>query len=163
MADACKVFVGNLPYDYTEDDLHDIFGNSGTIEEAIVIKDRDTGRSRGFGFVTFSSENEAQDAIKDCHGKEHNGRDLTVREAESKRGGGGGYGGGRGGYGGGGYGGGRQGGYGGGRQGGYGGGRQDGGGYRGGGRRGYNDSGYGGGYGGGKHVIIFFYTISVKI
>ncbi|CAK8680331.1 putative RNA-binding protein RbpB [Clavelina lepadiformis] len=147
MGDSCKVFVGNLSYDATEDELYEIFGNCGKVEEVAIIKDRETGRARGFGFVTFGSPEEAQKAIKELHQNDFKGRDLTVREAESRRGGGGG-GGGR--YGGGGgYGGGREGGrYGGG--GGYGGGRggdgYGGGGGYGGGRR--SGGGYGGGGGG---------------
>ena len=134
MAEGTKVFVGNLSYNCTEDDLRSKFEDCGKIEEAIIITDRDTGRPRGFGFVTFSCEGEAQEAIKSMHGCELLGRELAVKEAESRRGGGGGGGrrdryGGGGGYSGGGYGGG----------GGYSGG--GGGGYRGGGDR----RGYGGG------------------
>ena len=162
MGEPCKVFVGNLPYDCNSDDLCDHFSSYGKIEDAVVITDRETGRSRGFGFVTFSEENEAESAISQGHESDLKGRNLTVRKAESKRGGGGGGGGGnyRSGYGGGGYGGGgRQGGGYGGRQRGYGGGRDDGG-YGGGGRRGYDEDGgyggsggYGGGYGGSRFIF----------
>ncbi|XP_076816213.1 putative RNA-binding protein RbpA [Clavelina lepadiformis] len=133
MGDSCKVFVGNLSYDATEDELYEMFGNCGKVEDVAIIKDRDTGRARGFGFVTFSSPDEVEAAIKKLNQTDFKGRDLTVREAESRRGGGGG-----GGYRGGGGGGYR------GRGGGYGGGRGGGGGY-GGGRSG---GGYGGGGGG---------------
>nr|BAA77512.1 cold-inducible RNA-binding protein [Ciona intestinalis] len=145
----CKVFVGNLSYNATEDDLRKHFSGSGQVEEVAIICDRETGRSRGFAFVTFSSEGEANDAIENLNESDVAGRNVSVRQAQSKRdGGGGGRGGG--GYGGGGYGGGGGGGYGGG---GGGGGRYGGSsGYGGGGRR-YNDDrgSYGGGdYGGGR-------------
>jgi len=126
-----KLYVGNLSYEATSSDLEQLFGQHGTVQSAQVIADRDTGRSKGFGFVEMGSEQEAQAAIAALNGKEHDGRALTVNEAKPRedrpRGGGGG--GSRGGYGGGGGGGGR---------GGYGGGG-------GGGGRG----GYGGGSGGG--------------
>ena len=125
-----KLYVGNLSYNATSSDLEQLFGQHGTVQSAQVIADRDTGRSKGFGFVEMGSDAEAQAAISALNGQEHDGRALTVNEAkpreERPRGGGGG-GGGRGGYGGGGGGG--RGGYGGG--GGGGGGR---GGYGGGGR-----------------------------
>src|SRR5215207_2262386 len=127
-----KLYVGNLSYGVSSSDLEQLFGPHGTVQSAEVIADRETGRSKGFGFVQMGSDEEAQAAIAALHGQEHDGRALTVNEAKPRedrpRGGGGG-GGGRGGYGGGG--GGRSGG-----GGGYGGG--------GGGR-----SGGGGGYGGG--------------
>ncbi|XP_076816216.1 putative RNA-binding protein RbpA [Clavelina lepadiformis] len=90
MGDSCKVFVGNLSYDATEDELKDTFRNCGKVEDVAIITDRDTGRARGFGFVTFSSPDEAEAAIKGLHQTDFKGRDLTVREAESRRGGGGG-------------------------------------------------------------------------
>ena len=107
-----KLFVGNLSFSTTGPELESLFATVGTVESASVVSDRDTGRSRGFGFVEMSSDQEAQAAVAGLNGKESNGRTLTVNEAKPKEGGGGG-GGGRGGYGGGGGGGGR-GGYGGG-------------------------------------------------
>ncbi|MCR9145026.1 MAG: RNA-binding protein [bacterium] len=120
-----KVFVGGLSWDTNNDGLRSACEQFGVVEDVRVITDRETGRSRGFGFVTFSSEDEARTAISGLDGSELDGRTIRVNEAEEKRpgGGGGGYGGGRdGGGGGGGYGGGGGGGYGGGRDGGYGGG-----------------------------------------
>jgi RNA recognition motif-containing protein len=132
-----RLYVGNLGYDISDTELEQLFAAHGTVRSAQVIADRDTGRSKGFGFVEMGSDQEAQAAIAALNGKEVAGRPLTVNEArprEDRGGGGGGSrggGGGRGGYGGGGGGGGR---------GGYGGG---GGGYGGG------SGGGGGGYGGG--------------
>jgi RNA recognition motif-containing protein len=119
-----KLYVGNLSYDVDSSALQDLFSPHGTVDSAQIITDRDTGRSKGFGFVEMSSDGEAQAAIAALNGQEHGGRALTVNEAKPKenRSGGGGGGGGRGGYGGGGGGGGR-GGYGGGGGGGGGGGR----------------------------------------
>ena len=117
-----KLYVGNLSYDVTSSDLQALFEPHGTVTSAEVISDRDTGRSKGFGFVQMGSDAEAQAAIAALNGQDNAGRALTVNEAKPRedrpRGGGGG-GGGRGGYGGGG--GGSRGGGGGGR-GGYGGG-----------------------------------------
>jgi RNA recognition motif-containing protein len=102
-----KLYVGNLSYETTDGMLEQLFGEFGTVQSAQVIMDRDTGRSKGFGFVEMGSDQEAQAAIKALSGKEVNGRTLTVNEAKPRedRGGGGrgGYGGGsgRGGYGGG--------------------------------------------------------------
>jgi len=131
-----KLYVGNLPYGMSDSELQGMFEAHGTVESAQVIVDRDTGRSKGFGFVEMSSGDQAEAAIAALNGHEVQGRPLTVNEARPRedRGGGGG-GGGRGGYGGGGgsYGGGGGGG-GGGRRGGGGGG---GGGYGGGGGRRY--------------------------
>ena len=127
-----KLYVGNLSYNVDSSQLEQLFGQHGQVVSAQVINDRDTGRSKGFGFVEMSSDEEAQAAIAALNGQQHGGRALTVNEARPKEGGGGGGGGGRGG--GGGYGGG-----GGGGRGGYGGGG-------GGGGRG----GYGGGGGGGR-------------
>jgi len=112
-----KLYVGNLSYNVTDADLEQLCAQHGTVQSAQVIQDRDTGRSKGFGFVEMGSDEEAQAAIAALNGQEHDGRALTVNEAKPKedrpRGGGGG--GGRGGYGGGGGGGGRgRGGYGGG-------------------------------------------------
>src|SRR4029077_8213961 len=107
-----KLYVGNLPYGVTDAALEQMFAPHGTVQSAQVIMDRDTGRSKGFGFVEMGSDQEAQAAIAALSGKQVGGRSLTVNEAKPRedRGGGGG---GRGGYGGGGGGGGR-GGYGGG-------------------------------------------------
>lgn len=109
-----KIYVGNLSYGVSSSDLQQMFEQFGTVESAQVIMDRDTGRSKGFGFVEMGSDQEAQAAIAALSGKEIDGRTLTVNEARPKEGGGGGRGGyggggggGRGGYGGGGGGGGR--------------------------------------------------------
>jgi RNA recognition motif-containing protein len=127
-----KLYVGNLAFQTSSNDLQQLFAQAGTVESASVIEDRDTGRSRGFGFVEMASKEEGEAAITQFNGKEFNGRNLTVNEARPRedRGNRGGGGGGRGGYGGGGGRGGNRGGYGGG----------------GGGGRG----GYGGGGGGGN-------------
>jgi RNA recognition motif-containing protein len=114
-----KLYCGNLGYNVTSSDLDQMFAQFGTVQSAEVINDRDTGRSKGFGFVEMGSDAEAQAAIAGINGTEHDGRTLTVNEArpreERRGGGGGGGGGGRGGYGGsGGGGGGGRGGYGGG-------------------------------------------------
>jgi hypothetical protein len=151
-----KLYVGNLPYTVRDEDLQQAFGEFGSITSAKVMMERDTGRSKGFGFVEMGSDAEAQAAISGMNGQSLGGRSITVNEARPMEarpprtggfgGGGGGYGGGGDRSGGGGYGGGGGGG-GGGRSGGggYGGGdRSGGGGYGGGGDR----SG-GGGYGGG--------------
>src|SRR5438105_1654628 len=105
-----KLYVGNLSYGVTDSDLSTMFGAHGTVESAQVIMDRDTGRSKGFGFVEMKTDQEAQAAIAALNGKEMEGRALTVNEARPKTEGGGrgGSGGGRGGYGGGGGGGGRR-------------------------------------------------------
>lgn len=119
-----KLYVGNLSYDVDETQLQQLFSGHGTVSSAQIIMDRDTGRSKGFGFVEMGSSEEAAAAISAMNGQEIGGRALTVNEAKPKesRGGSGGGGGGRsGGYGGGGGGGGR-GGYGGGGSGGGGGG-----------------------------------------
>ena len=106
---ATKLYVGNLSFRTTGDELRDAFSAAGTVESATVIEDRDSGRSRGFGFVEMATPEEAAAAIEQFNGKEFGGRNLTVNEAKPRtdRGGGGG----RGGYGGGGG----RGGYGGGR------------------------------------------------
>jgi RNA recognition motif-containing protein len=106
-----KLYVGNLTYGVGDGDLQQMFEAFGTVQSAQVIMDRDTGRSKGFGFVEMGSDQEAQAAITGLNGKEHDGRALTVNEARPKTEGGGGGrggsgGGGRGGYGGGGGGGG---------------------------------------------------------
>jgi RNA recognition motif-containing protein len=105
-----KLYVGNLTFGVTDAELEQLFAAHGTVQSAQVIMDRDTGRSKGFGFVEMGSDQEAQAAAAALNGKDMNGRTLTVNEARPKEGGGGG--GGRGGYGGGGGGG--RGGYGGG-------------------------------------------------
>ena len=118
-----KLYVGNLTYSVSSSDLEGWFSQFGTVQSAQVIQDRDTGRSKGFGFVEMDTEAEAQAAIQGLHDQEYEGRRLTVNEAKPRepRSGGGGYGGGGGGGRSGGGGGGR-GGYGGGGGGGYGGG-----------------------------------------
>ena len=125
-----KLYVGNLSFNTSNSDLQELFASVGTVESASVVEDRDTGRSRGFGFVEMSSKEEGERAIDELNGKEVDGRELKVNEAKPREsrpgggGGGGGYGGGgggRGGYGGGGGRGGNRGGGGGGRDGGYGG------------------------------------------
>jgi RNA recognition motif-containing protein len=118
-----KLYVGNLNYEVSDSELTALFAAHGTVQSAQVIMDRDTGRSKGFGFVEMGSDAEAQAAIAALNGSQQGGRSLTVNEARPKEGGGGG----RGGYGGGG----------GGGRGGYGGG--------GGGRGGYGGGGGGGG------------------
>jgi RNA recognition motif-containing protein len=133
---AKNIYVGNLAWGATQDDLYELFSQYGKVTRAQVISDRETGRSRGFGFVEMEDDAEAQKAIEALNGFNHNNRPLMVNEARPReergpggpRGGGGGYGGGGGGYGGGGGGG-----------GGYGGG---GGGY--GGSRGGSRGGFGG-------------------
>ncbi len=102
-----KLYVGNLSYDVNESDLQSLFAAHGTVESAQIISDRDTGRSKGFGFVEMASDEEAQAAIAALNGQQNNGRALTVNEAKPKENRSGGGGGGRGGYGGGGGGGGR--------------------------------------------------------
>jgi len=128
-----KLYVGNLPYSFRDDDLQQAFAAHGTVTSAKVMMERDTGRSKGFGFVEMGDDAQAQTAIEAMNGQQFGGRGLVVNEARPMeprppRSGGGGYGGG--------YGGGRSGG------GGYGGGAGGGGGRSGGGG--------GGGYGGGR-------------
>jgi RNA recognition motif-containing protein len=127
-----RLYVGNLAFHTTEDGVQDAFSQIGEVTEVKVVLDRDTGRSRGFAFVTMATDEAAQKAIAELNGAMLDGRPLRVNEAEERSRGGGGGGGGRG-FGGGG---------GGGRSGGGGGGYGGGGGGRGGG-------GGGGGYGGG--------------
>jgi cold-inducible RNA-binding protein len=101
-----KLYVGNLSFNTSSDDLRDLFSQAGNVESASVVEDRDTGRSRGFGFVEMSSREEGEAAIQQLNGKEVGGRNLNVNEAKPREGGGGGGrgggGGGRGGFGGGG-------------------------------------------------------------
>ncbi|HEX8474243.1 MAG TPA: RNA-binding protein [Pyrinomonadaceae bacterium] len=126
-----RLYVGNLSFRTTSDELRDLFAQAGEVESASIVEDRDTGRSRGFAFVEMATQDGATAAIEQFNGRDFGGRNLTVNEARPKtdRGGGGG-GGGRGGYGGGGGGGGR-------------------GGYGGGGGGGRDRGGRGGGGGGG--------------
>lgn len=81
---ARKLFVGSLDYGVTDQQLNDLFSEYGTVESAKVILDRETNRSRGFGFVEFSSDEEAKAAVEALNGKEHQGRTLVVNEARSK-------------------------------------------------------------------------------
>ena len=106
-----KLYVGNLAFGVTSDDLQEHFAQAGTVESAKVVEDRDTGRSRGFGFVEMASSEEAMAAIEQFNGQDLDGRNLVVNEARPREEGGGGGrggrgagggGGGRGGYGGGG-------------------------------------------------------------
>ncbi len=97
-----KLYVGNLAFQTTSEDLQQLFAQAGTVESASVVEDRDTGRSRGFGFVEMSSKEEGEAAIAQFNGKEVGGRALTVNEAKPRENRSGGGGGGRGGYGGGG-------------------------------------------------------------
>ena len=123
---ATKLYVGNLSFNTTENDLQDLFATIGPVTEVLLMQDRVTGKSRGFGFVTMSTDQDAANAVTQFHGKTVEGRALTVNEArprEERSGGGGG----------------------GGRS--YGGG--GGGGYSGGGGGGYSGGGSGGGYSGG--------------
>ena len=142
-----KLYVGNLPYSFRDDDLQQAFSQHGTVTSAKVMMERDTGRSKGFGFVEMGDDAQAQTAINAMNGQQIGGRGLVVNEARPMeprppRSGGGGFGGGAGrSGGGGGYGGGGSGG------GGYGGG---GGGYGGGAGGGRSGGGGGGGYGGGR-------------
>jgi len=120
-----KLYVGNLAFTTSSQDLQELFAQAGTVESASVVEDRDTGRSRGFGFVEMSSKEEGEAAIAQFNGKEVNGRALNVNEAKPRenRGGGG--------------------------RGGFGGGRGGGGGFGGNRSRGGGRGGYGGGSGGG--------------
>ena len=124
-----RLFVGNLSFDVNENELRDLFAQSGTVSDCKLVTDRETGRPRGFGFVEMGTDAEATEAINNLNGRDYQGRTLNVNEAQERSSGGGGGrgggGGGRGGGGGGGYGGG---GGGGGGYGGGGGGRSGGGG-----------------------------------
>ena len=95
-----KLYVGNLPFSATDDSLRELFKQAGTVDSATIITDRDTGRSKGFGFVEMSSDQEAADAITKFNGTDFEGRSITVNEARPKaprEGGGRGFGGGGGG------------------------------------------------------------------
>jgi RNA recognition motif-containing protein len=117
-----KLYVGNLAFSTSSQDLQELFAQAGTVDSASIVEDRETGRSRGFGFVEMSTKEEGEAAIGQFNGKEVGGRSLKVNEAKPREprsgGGGGGFGGGRG---------------------------RSGGGYGGGGGRGGNGGGYGGG------------------
>ncbi len=76
-----KLYVGNLPYSITDEDLHQMFSEVGAVESAKVIRNRDTGRSKGFGFVEMANDKEASDAIEKFNGVDYSGRALTVNEA----------------------------------------------------------------------------------
>lgn len=98
-----RLYVGNLGYNVTRENLEQLFSQFGTVQSADIIMDRGTGRSKGFAFVEMASDSEAQSAIDALNGKEHGGRPLTVNEARAREerprggyGGGGGYSGGRG-------------------------------------------------------------------
>src|ERR687897_2253654 len=97
-----KLYVGNLSFQTSSEELQQLFAQAGTVESATVVEDRDTGRSRGFGFVEMASKEEGEKAIQQFNGTDLNGRNLTVNEARPRedRGNRGGGGGGRGGYGG---------------------------------------------------------------
>ena len=89
-----KLYVGNLPYSATDQSLHEAFGSCGTVDSVNLIIDRDTGQSKGFGFVEMSSDSEAQKAIQELNGASIDGREIKVNEAKPKaprdnRGGGG--------------------------------------------------------------------------
>ena len=92
-----KLYVGNLPYRMADSDLHEAFSQYGNVSSASVIMDRDTGRSKGFGFVEFDDDNAAEEAMNAMNGQDMDGRSLVVNEARPKRerSGGGGGGGGR--------------------------------------------------------------------
>jgi len=79
-----KLFVGNIEWGATEDDLMELFGQYGEVQEAIIIKDRMSGRSKGFGFVTFAEDADADKAMEALNGKDLNGRELVVNEARKK-------------------------------------------------------------------------------
>jgi len=144
------IYVGNLPYSTTEADIHEIFAGFGDVQTVKIITDRETGRSKGFAFVTLADQSRVDEAVKALDGSDYQGRALRVNPSEPRQPSSGGYGGGGGerrsggggGYGGGGGGGGYKGGGGGG---GYKGGGGGGGGYKGGGGGGYKSGGGGGG------------------
>ena len=100
---ATKLYVGNLPFNTTENELQELFSQAGAVQEVMLMQDKFTGKSRGFAFVTMSSDQDAQNAISQINGTQLEGRALTVNEARPREprpsggggGGGGGYGGGR--------------------------------------------------------------------
>jgi RNA recognition motif-containing protein len=81
---ATRLFVGGLPYSTTDEELNELFAKTGTVVSATIITDRDTGRSKGFGFVEMGSEEEAQNAISELHAKDFGGRPLAVNEARPR-------------------------------------------------------------------------------
>lgn len=85
-----KLYVGNLPFSSTEEDLREVFGRHGTVESVAVITDRETGRPRGFAFVEMAEADAADDAIRALDGSDLGGRSIRVNEAQDRRGGGGG-------------------------------------------------------------------------
>jgi RNA recognition motif-containing protein len=89
-----RLYVGNLSYSITELDLRELFAGLGTVTDAKIVTDRETGRPRGFGFIEMSTEDEARKAIEELNGRDVQGRQVAVKEAEDRRGGGGGGGGG---------------------------------------------------------------------
>lgn len=95
-----KLYVGNISFDTSNNELEELFGQAGTVESVNILEDRETGRSRGFGFVEMSSNAEGAEAIEQFNGTEFNGRELKVNEAKPRENRGGGNSGGRGGYGG---------------------------------------------------------------
>lgn len=80
-----KLFVGGIPYQATEDELNEAFSKAGTVESAVIIQDKMSGRSKGFGFVEMSTEEEAQAAVEMWNGKDFGGRSITVNPARPKR------------------------------------------------------------------------------
>ncbi len=80
-----RIYVGNLSYESSEDDLQEVFGAHGQVESVTIIRDRDTGRSKGFGFVEMPSSDEAQASITEMNGKDYQGRPLTVNEARPRQ------------------------------------------------------------------------------
>lgn len=90
-----KLYVGNLPYDTTEQDLQSLFAGAGSVDTVNVVRDMATGRARGFAFVEMASDAEAQQAITMLNDRDFGGRNLTVNEARPKESSGGGFGGGR--------------------------------------------------------------------
>lgn len=85
-----KLYVGNLPFSATEDEVRELFGQHGTVSEVALINDRDTGRPRGFGFVTMDNDEDGREAISTLDGSQMGGRALKVNEARPKTAGGGG-------------------------------------------------------------------------
>jgi RNA recognition motif-containing protein len=92
-----RLYVGNLSWNVTNQGLEELFSQFGKVQDAQVVQDRESGRSKGFGFVEMGDDNAAQEAIRGLHEKEHDGRNLTVNEARPREERSGGYGGGRGG------------------------------------------------------------------
>ncbi len=80
----CKIYVGNLSYSVTENHLRDLSSEYGEVKDVVIIKDSDTGKSKGFGFIEFSNQSEVKKAIDSLNGKEHEGRSLKVNEAKQR-------------------------------------------------------------------------------